>query len=225
MRRNLDLVIFDLDGTLYPANEEMDRVYPRAAMQLLSRKFNRDLEDVCEEFLQKKEELATIIKGTPTSTLTLFYFNEVGFEEFEAELDRQIDVKSYIKADPKCIQIIKKIHSAYPIFLYTTNNDKVSTKILTHIGLTEFFPREKRFTFSTVSRMNLPDSRAKLQYIKPNIKGFLHILERFGVTPERTLMIGDSEVSDILPAQKLGLQTYHVVDRNSFYSLPDWLGI
>ncbi len=54
MSRNLDLIIFDLDGTLYPANKEMDQAYPRAAMQLLSRKFNRDLEDVREEFLQKK---------------------------------------------------------------------------------------------------------------------------------------------------------------------------
>ena len=224
MKRELDLIIFDLDGTLYPANSEMDRVYPRAAMQLLSHKTGRDIQEIEPEFLKKKSELQAILNGKPTSTLTLFNFYDVEFKEFENSVDSLIEIDKYIEPDPIAVSTIKRVRDHYPIFLYTTNNSKVSHRILHHLGLAEFFPVEKRFTFSDAGKLQL-SRKEKLEYVKPGLNGFTHILKLHGASAEKTLMVGDSEVSDILPAQKAGIHTYQITDRSSFYHLPEWLNI
>ncbi len=224
MKREFDLIIFDLDGTLYQVNIEMDQAYPRAAIQLLARKTGRDSHEIESEFLRKKAELQTILNGKPTSTLTLLYFYDVDFEEFEDTIDSMIEVAKYIKPDPKTIDTISAIRNHYLLFLYTTNNSKVSERILNHLGLSEFFPPEKRFTFSNAGNLELP-RREKLQFVKPGLLGFTHILQMHSVIPDRVLMVGDSESSDITPAQRSGIHTYHVTDRKSFYQLPKWLGI
>ena len=224
MKRNFNLIIFDLDGTLYPANGEMDRVYPRAAIQLLARKTGRDIREIKPDFLKKKTELQAILNGKPTSTLTLFYFYDVEFKEFENNVDSLIEIDKYIKPDPITVSTIKRIRNHYPIFLYTTNNSKVSNRILNHLWLSEFFPVEKRFTFSDAGKLQL-SRKEKLEYVKPGLNGFTHILKLHGASAEKTLMVGDSEVSDILPAQKAGIHTYQITDRSSLYRLPEWLGI
>ena len=224
MKRQLDLLIFDLDGTLYPASREMDLFYPKAAIQLIAEKSDRDIESVETEFLSKKAELAQILDGKPTSTLTLFYFYDVGFDEYEDKIDSLIDIEKYIEYDSRTIEIIGRINQRYPIFLYTTNNEKVSTKILKHLGLSDFFPKDKRFTFSDAGRLPYP-KQVRLQYVKPGHKGFEHILEKHGTAADKVLMVGDSLVSDINPAQQLGIHTYHITDRSDLYQLPEWLGI
>ncbi|HDP67714.1 MAG TPA: HAD family hydrolase [Candidatus Marinimicrobia bacterium] len=224
MKRKLDLIIFDLDGTLYPANPELDRLYPEAAVRLLIKKTGGNPEKVKQEFLTKKAELKEQLNGPPTSTLTLFYYYNIGFEEYENTLDAMIAVENFIAPDPQSIAVLRKINRHYPIFLYTTNNEKVGMKILQRLGLADFFPPQRRFTLTDAGRLRVP-RREKLNYIKPGEKGFTRILELHNVPAERTLMVGDSEVSDIQPAQKLGLHTYHVTDRQSFYRLPVWLRI
>lgn len=224
MKRTLDLIIFDLDGTLYPANPEMDRLYPEAAVRLLINKTGGDPEKVKQEFLAKKAELKEQLHGPPTSTLTLFYYYNIGFEEYENTLDAMIAVENFINPDPKSRAVIHKIDRHYPIFLYTTNNEKVGMKILQRLGLADFFPPQRRFTLTDAGRLLVP-RQEKLNYIKPGEKGFKRILELHNVPAERALMVGDSDTSDIQPAKNLGLHTYHVTDRESFYRLPKWLGI
>jgi len=224
VKREFDLIIFDLDGTLYQVSNEMDRVYPRAAIQLLARKTGRASQEIETEFLQKRAELEVILGGKPTSTLTLLYFYDIDFEEFEDTIDSMIEVAKYIKPDLKTINTISVIRNHYPLFLYTTNNSKVSNRILNYLGLSEFFPPEKRFTFSDAGKLQLP-RKEKLQFVKPGLRGFTHILQMHNVVPDRVLMVGDSETSDIIPAQRSGIHTYHITDRKSFYQLPEWLGI
>ncbi len=224
MKKDFDLIIFDLDGTLYPISNEMDLVYPRVAYKLLSQKTGQSLATVKEEFLIKKADLGKLIGGKPTTTLTLLYFYDIGFDDFENEIDREVAIDKHIHFDARAVETVKHIAANYSTFLYTTNNAKVCDRILRHIGMSDFFPAEHRFTFSTAGR--LPVSKEeRLQFIKPGEKGFRHILNFHRANPERTLMIGDSEVSDIIPARRLGLKTFHVTSRASFYSLPDWLGL
>lgn len=224
MKRTLDLIIFDLDGTLYPANPDLDRLYPEAAVRLLINKTGGNPEEVKQEFLAKKADLKQLFNGPPTSTLTLFYYYNIGFEEYENTLDAMINVENFITHDPKSRAVIRKIDRHYPIFLYTTNNEKVGMKILQRLGLADFFPPQRRFTLSDAGRLRVP-RREKIDFIKPGEKGFKRILELHNVPAERALMVGDSEVSDIQPAQQLGLLTYHVTSREDFYRLPEWLGI
>ena len=222
--KEFQLIIFDLDGTLYDRNRTIDHAYPVAAVEIICARTGQTPEEAQREFEEKRAELKSILKGSPTSTLTLLYFYGNHFAELEKRVDTRLDIAALIQPDPRMVQTLTAIRNHYPIFLYTTNNGKTADRILNALGAAPFFPAQKRFSLSDVGRLPLPHAE-KLQYIKPGAKGFHRILDQFGVTPANTLMVGDSEVSDIQPALALGLSAYRVEKREDLYRLPGWLEI
>ena len=222
--KEFKLIIFDLDGTLYDRNRRIDHAYPEAAIEIICAQTGQTPEAAHQVFEQRRAELKTILNGSPTSTLTLLYFYGNHFAELEKRVDACLDVDALIQPDPLLLQTLTAIQNHYPVFLYTTNNGKTADRILTALGAAPFFPPEKRFSLSDVGRLPLPHEQ-KLQYIKPGAKGFYRILDQFGVKPADTLMVGDSEVSDIQPALALGMSAYRVENRENLYRLPAWLGI
>ncbi|MCK4297656.1 MAG: HAD family hydrolase [Candidatus Marinimicrobia bacterium] len=224
MEKDFDLIIFDLDGTLYQRSPEIDMVFPKVPIKLAAKSTGKSEEEMQVEFMQKKDELTRLISGNPTSTLTLFHYYDVEFKEFEDEVNKLLNIESILKPDPKAIKAIEKVNKLYSLFLFTTNNGILSNRILKTLKLDKIFPISRRFSLYSVENLDMP-KKEKLEYIKPGLRGFEFILNRFGVMPEKTLMVGDSEVSDIIPAKKLGIKTYHVIDREKLYALPEWLGM
>jgi FMN phosphatase YigB (HAD superfamily) len=51
-----------------------------------------------------------------------------------------------------------------------------------------------------------------MHFAKPDPAFFAEIIARLGVEPDEAIMVGDSLRNDILPAQEIGLHTYHIVD-------------
>ncbi len=51
-----------------------------------------------------------------------------------------------------------------------------------------------------------------LHFAKPQPEYFAEILARLGRQPEEALMIGDSLENEILPAHRLGMSVFHVVN-------------
>lgn len=224
MEKDFDLIIFDMDGTLYERCPEIDMVFPTVSIKLAAKSTGKSEEEMQFEFIRKKDELARLINGKPTSTLTLFYYYDVEYKEFEEEINKLLNIEYILKPEPKVIQTIEKVNQRYSLFLYTTNNGVLSDRILKTLKLDQIFPISRRFSLGSVEKLDMPREK-KLEYIKPGLRGFEFILNRFGVIPEKALMVGDSEVSDIIPAKKLGIRTYHVADREILYALPEWLGI
>lgn len=225
MKREFDLIIFDLDGTLYVDTPSSNRAFSSGAVNVLMRKLGLDEETSRELFREKKKEMEKKIGGMPTNTLTLLhYYEDVTVEEFEAEVNRLMDVEAVIEPDPRASEAVRKVASQYRLALFTTNNGITARRILNRIGMDDFFPMERRFTLSRIGRLPFP-RREQLTYLKPNPGGFGLILDETGSRPGHTLMIGDSEVSDIRPAEALGLRTYRISSRESLYELPEWLGI
>jgi len=223
-QRDVYDIIFDLDGTLYPRCPEIDMVFPKTSIKLAAKSTGKSEEEMQFEFIRKKDELARLINGKPTSTLTLFYYYDVEYKEFEDEVNKLLNIESILKPEPKVIQTIEKVSQRYSLFLNTTNNGVLSDRILKTLKLDQIFPISRRFSLGSVEKLDMPKEK-KLEYIKPGLRGFEFILNRFGIIPEKTLMVGDSEVSDIIPAKKLGIITYHVADREILYALLEWLGI
>lgn len=50
------------------------------------------------------------------------------------------------------------------------------------------------------------------RYSKPNPMYYKEIMDRFGATPENTVMIGNDVNEDILPCEELGIDTFLVLD-------------
>ncbi len=224
MNTAIQLVIFDMDGTLYDRCPAIDLAYPIAAAEIIARLTGQSIEAAQRELALKKDELSRQMDGAQTNTLTLLHYYGDHFREYEERVNYLVDVEKALTPDPRLISTLKTIEAHYPIFLYTTNNGLVADRVLRRLEVDGFFPEEKRFSLRSIARLDLPHSE-KLAYVKPGAKGFRLIFEKFGFRAAQTLMVGDSEVSDIRPAQHLGMHTYHVTDRESFYALPAWLKI
>jgi putative hydrolase of the HAD superfamily len=52
------------------------------------------------------------------------------------------------------------------------------------------------------------------EFLKPNPKAFLKVLDFFKIQPQKTMMVGDEIERDVIPAQKLGIKTI-LIDRGN----------
>ncbi len=224
MAKSLDLIIFDLDGTLYERQAVIDEAYPQAALTLLTRKSAKNRKEIKQEFFHKKQLLAEKLQGKPTNTITLLYYYDITIDDFEREVNRILDPRPFLTPDPKVQEVVYRVHAHYPVYLFTTNNGRVAHRILETLHLDSYFPPARRYTLSTVKQFDT-DQQKRIDYIKPGLKGFQYVLGKEQIPPARALMVGDSKTSDIEPAVKLGLYTYHVTNRKELYQLPEWLNI
>lgn len=213
-----------MDGTLYPVNPDIDTVYPKIAIRFAAEATGKSESEAQAEFLERKDQLAAIINGRPTNTLTLIYFYDVNMMEYENAINRELDIDAILSRDDQLIRMLKSVSKHYPLFLFTGNNEKITIRILNTLGIRDFFPKNCRYTFTDIMRLPI-STREKLDYIKPALNGFRSVLNLTNVHPGKALMVGDSELTDIFPARQIGIQTYHVSTRESLFQLPEWLGI
>lgn len=222
--KDFDLILFDMDGTLYPNCDEMNFAYPEAALEVITKATGYTQDQARKDFQEKWDRMAEEIGGRPTNTRVVLAYYEVSFEEYALAVDRRLAIEKYVERDPRVIDAVQRISEIYPIHLFTTNNGLTAEKILIHLGLDTLFPPERRFSVSTIGKMDL-SRQEKIQTIKPGRRGFQHLMEMHGSGPEHTLMVGDSLVSDIQPAEDLGLATYQIHSMADLYRLPAWLEI
>lgn len=96
---------------------------------------------------------------------------------------------------PNTIEVLDYLHPKYKLHIITNGFQEVQDKKLRNSGIHSYFDQ-------------IIDSEmagAK----KPNPTIFNMALNRAGVLPEKSLMIGDSLEADILGAQSLGFHTIH----------------
>ncbi|MBI4859430.1 MAG: HAD family hydrolase [Candidatus Riflebacteria bacterium] len=223
--KTLDLVIFDLDGTLCPSDERLNRPYPEAAVRVLERRMGWSRQKAQQVFSDKHRELREQVGGKITNTRVLLqFFEEVSFQEYEQEVNRLLPVEQVLRPLALVVDAVSLVCGAYPTFLFTTNNEGATDRILRAIGLWSFFPPDRRFTVSHAGRLPLP-RQEQLEHVKPSVKGFVRILETTGAGARQTLMVGDSETSDIRPAASLGMLTFKVSRVEDVGLLPAWLGL
>lgn len=221
----LRLVIFDMDGCLYPADPRFDAAYPAAAIEMLVTHLGLEPAEAERVLAERKAELARRIGGRPTNTLTLLScWPEIPFEDYEKAVDRRIDVEGLLQVDPLAVEAVGRVGEQFEMALFTTNNGRTASRVLDAIGMGSFFPPERRFTTSHIGALDLPRDQ-QMAHVKPGLRGFRHLLGRFGVAPPDALMVGDSEISDMSPARELGMGAYRIGTAEDLYHLPAWLGL
>ena len=225
MKRPFDLILFDMDGTLYPHNEQCKKTYYEVALKLISKHYGMSRSEATESLEEKRKEFAQKVPGrTSTTLLLLHYYDKVSFAEHSYEVNLIHPVAEVLGKIEASIAAVTKVVKEYDCLLYTMNNEVTTQRVLDTIGMNELFPKSRRYTLDTWAE--LPISRQeRLAHIKPGLLGFEKILAKADVSPEKALMVGDSLTSDIEPAQKLQMETYHVKGSADLQQLRPWLGL
>ena len=225
MKQSFELILFDMDGTLYPNNEDCRATYKEVALRLIEEHSSVDRSEAKKLLAKHRKAFQAVVPGRATTTLVLLHnYPDISFAEFSQLVNELHPVERVLARNETSIAAVKKVVSAFETVLYTMNNEQTAQRVLDTIGMNELFPLEKRYTLDTWA--NLPVSREeRLAHVKPGLKGFTKILDDLKIAPERVLMVGDSLTSDIKPAQELKMGTFHVKASKDLQELPAWLGL
>lgn len=197
MRLNVNSIIWDLDGTLYPADLNIFEDARRKVLKRLSEHFGSPLMRVEEEYDRLYDE-----HGSYTKTFELLGVGEAfgaSDSEILLELTDGSD-RSALDRDGELLGMFNQLSDYEHVLL--TNSGRVGTeKTLDALGLDEK-------VFSKVFTAN------DLEEIKPHPRSFLRALAHLNDYFHNVLSVGDRDRIDIQPARDLGLRTAKVwVDR------------
>ncbi len=184
--KQIKVIIWDLDGTLYQEMPELKREIHDNAIDLIGR-----VKGISRKKAEKVFSLKYSQFGSSTKTLI-----DCGVDRtyvFSGEWYTKAQMK-YLKRDERLGLIFKKLKDRRHI-LNTNSISSSAKKKLRRIGLkTETF--EKLFTNADMFGV-----------LKPDPKPFEAVLEYTKMPAKTHLFIGDRYQTDLEPAKKLGMRT------------------
>jgi len=213
--KNIKVLIFDLDGTLYvPEKEFSDRMY-YINVEILSRDLHISLGEAEKLFEEKKKEY-------PSKTRLLADLTGRSIIELMKETEA-VKESHYFHRDPKLIRMFnlltnrldpgdKHIKTHQPLVLdpgdhYIKQHHKTFRLFILCNGYSDFVLMQLRELgldpkiFEEIITADVTGTT------KPSLEPFKHILTKTMLAPEKHLMIGDRSKVDLDPARKLGMKT------------------
>jgi FMN phosphatase YigB (HAD superfamily) len=183
----INVIIWDIDGTLYPFNEESSGAILESAYISIGEYMHWPRHKVLEEFNKVFEKI------TPSSTEAVSLICNVPIAEAAVKTDTHLNRPRFIKRDEKLITLFEQL-SGFRHFILGNGSKKHITAGLVTLGLSPRIFDE--IVTSEIVGVN-----------KPEDNGFLYIMEKTGLPPNQHLMVGDREKVDLVPAKKLGIRT------------------
>lgn len=207
----IKVVFFDMGNTLLhfhrgKSDDEKDIQGLKLLTQYLN-KFNDNitLEEVENIFLK------SWMDGIEDRKLT---FKEYPIENFLNTFLKKYNVKLEIS---ECIEAINLFYTEYRENLYFESNIHDTLKIIKNLGYkigvisnTCYYDEVMKECFKKAELLDLIDCFTfsySLKIGKPNKEIFKAALEKMNVLPNESIMIGDNLISDINPAQEIGMHT------------------
>ncbi|MBF0226739.1 MAG: HAD-IA family hydrolase [Desulfobacterales bacterium] len=205
----IKLVIFDVWGTLLVGKgnlliKYLQNTYPFIQLTQLN--------DLKTELLSKDLSVEECVKRIQD----IIHFSKRENDspcEFTRDTYHLLEEQITIQLRPGVKDIIEKLHRS-GIQLGIISNDsafgyKKLMKKLRSEGIWDIFA-QKLFSF-------------KEQILKPNPRLFQVMLDTIGVKPHESVMVGDNYSNDIIPAQKLGIHTFHIQEQGRINRIWDLL--
>ena len=203
-------VLFDLDGTLLPLDQdEFSKTYLNAiAVSLMPHGYEpKALVSAILRAIAKISES----DGTKTNEKTFWEsfcqdLGELGrasyplFEEFyEKEFDKIKSVCAFTPKSLEAVRLVKEL-GAIPVLATSPLFPTVAT--------------EKRMVWAGLSPSDfaLFTTYENSHYCKPSLDYYREVCEKIGVAPEECLMVGNDASEDMV-ASRLGMQTFLHTDR------------
>ena len=202
-------IVFDLDGTLY-TSEHLAREIAEAADVAVASSRGLPLAEGRELIIKARERLAESLGETPTLSLTCM---ELGLElaDLHRYFEQEVQPERYLVEDPVLIALLDSLATVCDLYIYTNNNLPLARRIMSLLGVGPQFKAVYSIEFCW-----LP---------KPDPEAFQRVLEDIGGPPETFLFVGDREHVDLLPADRLGIETLLVSETADLLQVHKLLGI
>lgn len=190
------LMIFDLDGTLYP-HERVAKEYQSCAINLLR---ERGVADPVRAYDAEREKLKAEFGGeSPTNAATLLAMGIATQKWIDTKNEHVSSPESYVIKDDELCDLLSRLDPYYQFAVVTDNTRYQTERILRKIGVWD------RFVDNIVA---LDDIKKP----KPNVEPYREMAERLQVDRSNCIVIGDSYARDLKPAEELGMKT-HLVEQ------------
>jgi len=192
----MDVLIFDLDNTLYPAEKQL--------FGLIDVRINRYMTEVVGIPVPEVDALRRQYWQLYGVTLQgLIRHHGVDPEEYLSYV-HDVDVTSILSPDPALHQVLSGLPHRKAVF--TNGSTCHANRVLAALGIEEFFE-------------DVFDIRIAAYLPKPWAEPYHAVLEKLGISPDRCIMIEDSR-DNLATAKQLGMgtilvgkgQTPHYVD-------------
>ncbi len=191
-REEVKAIGFDLDGTLYAPSEEInDRVRTQIARKILEKSpFLETIDRARQYFESRYQEIQSGSK----------VLSEVGYKDPSIIIDEclaKADVLDLIKEDRRLAKFLAQLRENNFVYLLTHTPRELGVKKLQRLGIIpELFDRQ--IYSDTINTDRLEG------------KPFQYAIDESGIPPKNHVYIGDRKQSDIIPANRLGMQTIAV---------------
>jgi FMN phosphatase YigB (HAD superfamily)/ribulose-5-phosphate 4-epimerase/fuculose-1-phosphate aldolase len=198
-------VVFDIDNTLYDhtyshtiaINSVFNMIYQAEKSEEIERKLIKSTYD------NVVKELKIDILQTGSSHSRIIYFknliNQLNLTMDPLELNTLYWTVFY--------QNIKLFDGTMELLELLKSFD-IKLGIITNFTLEHQLEKLKKLEIDRFFDHILTGEETLIE--KPNPLMFLKMLNKFNCLPSESLMIGDSYINDILPAEKLGINTIHI---------------
>ncbi len=191
--KNLSLIIWDLDGTLYPITTELRQKISRNVNNLIAEAGNINLD-------QAQALHQDLYSRLHSNTKTLI---AAGVDR-ETAMGGSWYTSAQLEAVQSNLELIKSIRQLDSVkhIINTNSPQRQAEKKLQKLGF-------HLSDFETV--IGNPDTIGKQ---KPDLAPYKYILNLFQVPEEEYLVVGDRYETDLAPAKQLGMHTAVVYDRD-----------
>lgn len=188
--KNVDVVIFDLDDTLYSEKE-----YIKSGFNAISKKFKnfKEIElKLWNDFVDGKKAIDELIKNqklkcTKKELLDIYRFHSP---------------KIHLYKDAKIV--LDKIKLNKKIAIITDGDVKRQKLKIKALNI-------------KVDKIIITDSLGGIQYRKPCTAAFIKMKKHFDVPYEKMVYIGDNIFKDFIAPQKLGMKCIYFKNHDGLY--------
>lgn len=210
MLKDIKVLLWDLDGTLYKSIPELKNERWRIDVDVVSEMLRIPYKEAEKKLLRKVK----IHKSVTRSMSALGCGNEI---DILRKVEPRIDRTKYLSHDDKLIKLFRDL-SFYRHYILSNILVSCIPPVLIKLGL-----KPSIFTGFITTEVT--------KTVKPDPVFFQYALKLIGLPPEQCLVIGDRFDVDLLPAKKLGMKTCLVWGKSDLvdvvvpdvYSLSDLL--
>ncbi len=183
------LVVFDLDGTLYPRE-----LYTGLILDVIGAMFVELRGETPEHAARKVAELRELMRTewSRTSTTSFLLANGFDVDEWREYREAHLSIVDGVRPDDLVVRELERLRAVVPIALLTNNTAGAAKDILDRIGVGVD-------GFTCVVSADDVGGRPK-----PDPGAFRVVLERFGVDAREVWGVGDRYDIDIRPLRELG---------------------